>query len=80
MSLKYEPASVTTTQQFSAFAKDQSVGKHDRNRRRNEKISSRRAFLENTISGISDPIGNESYHKFALARDRKLHHMCGNSR
>ena len=40
-------------------------------------ISSRRIFLRNTTSGISDPICNENYHTFALGRDRKFH-VCSN--
>ena len=41
--------------------------------------SSRRVFLRNTTSGISDPICNENYHTFALGRDRKFH-VCSNFR
>ena len=36
-------------------------------------ISSRRVFLRNTTSGISDRICKENYHTFALGRDRKFH-------
>ena len=40
-------------------------------------ISSRRVFLRNTTSGISDPICSENYHTFALGRDRKFQ-VCSN--
>ena len=41
-------------------------------------ISSRRVFLRNSISGISDPICNEIDYTLALGRDRKFH-GCRNS-
>ena len=40
-------------------------------------VSSRRVFLRNTTSGISDPICYENYHTFALGRDQKFH-VCSN--
>ena len=42
-----------------------------------ETISSRRVFLRNTTSGISDPIFKEIYQTFALGRDRKFR-VCSN--
>jgi hypothetical protein len=41
--------------------------------------SSRRVFLRNTISGISDPICNENYDTIALGNDRTFH-VCSNFR
>ena len=39
-------------------------------------ISSRRVYLRNATSGISDPIC-KNHHTFALGRDRKFH-ACSN--
>ena len=47
--------------------------------RKCESILSRRVFLRNTTSRISDPICYENYHTFTLGRDRKFH-VCTNFR